>query len=89
VGTGRPPTGRAGLLPEATAHPDALIRVFAARTVRWRGIFAVHTWIGVKEKEAANYTRYDYTAWGEPLRTNGFAPLRARACTSLSRDTSA
>ena len=31
----------AGLLPKASAHPEALIRVYAARTVRWRGIFAV------------------------------------------------
>jgi uncharacterized protein DUF3750 len=64
----------AGLLPLATEHSDALIRVFAARTVRWRGIFAVHTWIVVKEKGEASYSRYDYTAWGEPIRTNGFAP---------------
>jgi hypothetical protein len=64
----------AGLLPPASSHPDALIRVFAARTVRWRSIFAVHTWIVVKEKGAANYSRYDYTAWGEPVRSNGFAP---------------
>jgi hypothetical protein len=42
----------AGLLPPASANPDALIRVFAARTVRWRSIFAVHTWIVVKEKGA-------------------------------------
>jgi hypothetical protein len=33
----------AGLLPAASEYPDALIRVYAARTVRWRGIFAVHT----------------------------------------------
>jgi Protein of unknown function (DUF3750) len=64
----------AGLLAPAASHPDAIIRVFAARTVRWRSIFAVHTWIVVKEKGAASYTRYDYTAWGEPVRTNGFAP---------------
>lgn len=64
----------AGLLPPATSHPDAMVRVFAARTVRWRSIFAVHTWIVVKEKGAANYSRYDYTAWGEPIRSNGFAP---------------
>jgi hypothetical protein len=63
----------AGLLPAPSEHPDALIRVFAARTVRWRGIFAVHTWIVVKERGAAYYTRYDYTAWGEPIRVNGFA----------------
>jgi hypothetical protein len=64
----------AGLLPPASSRSEAMIRVFAARTVRWRGIFAVHTWIVVKEKSADNYSRYDYTAWGEPIRTNGFAP---------------
>ena len=64
----------AGLLPPASSNPDAIIRVFAARTVRWRSIFAVHTWIVVKEKDAATYSRYDYTAWGDPIRTNGFAP---------------
>ena len=64
----------AGLLPSASAHPEAVIRVFAARTVRWRGIFAVHTWIVVKERDAPSYSRYDYTAWGEPIRANSFAP---------------
>lgn len=64
----------AGLLPPASANPEALIRVFAARTVRWRSIFAVHTWIVVKEKGASSYSRYDYTAWGDPIRSNGFAP---------------
>ncbi|MCK1360797.1 DUF3750 domain-containing protein [Bradyrhizobium sp. 199] len=64
----------AGLLPPAASHPDALIRVYAARTVRWRSIFAVHTWIVLKEKDATNYSRYDYTAWGEPIRSNGFVP---------------
>ena len=64
----------AGLLPRPSEHPDAVIRVYAARTVRWRGIFAVHTWIVVKERGAPRYTRYDYTAWGEPIRVDGFAP---------------
>jgi hypothetical protein len=64
----------AGLLPNASEHPDAVIRVYAARTVRWRGIFAVHCWIVVKERGARRYTRYDYTAWGEPIRIDGFAP---------------
>jgi uncharacterized protein DUF3750 len=64
----------AGLLARASEHPDAVIRVYAARTVRWRGIFAVHCWIVVKEHGARRYTRYDYTAWGEPIRIDGFAP---------------
>lgn len=63
----------AGLLPPAAEHPEALVRVFAARTVRWRGIFAVHSWVVFKEKGASSYTRYDYTAWGDPIRLNGFA----------------
>jgi uncharacterized protein DUF3750 len=63
-----------GLLAPASQHRDALVRVFAARTVRWRGIFAVHSWIVVKEEGAPRYTRYDYTAWGEPIRVDGFAP---------------
>src|SRR6201991_1724087 len=62
----------AGLLPPASQNQEALIRVYAARTMRWRSIFAVHTWIVVKERGAATYSRYDYTAWGEPIRSNGF-----------------
>jgi hypothetical protein len=63
----------AGLLPPPKEYPDALVRIYAARTVRWRGIFAVHCWIVIKERNAPHYTRYDYTAWGEPIRINGFA----------------
>jgi hypothetical protein len=33
----------AGLLPKTSEHPEAVVRVYAARAVRWRGIFAVHT----------------------------------------------
>jgi hypothetical protein len=62
-----------GILPIASGHPEALVRIFAARTVRWRGIFAVHSWIVVKDIGAPRYTRYDYTAWGEPIRVDGFA----------------
>ncbi|HEY8609701.1 MAG TPA: DUF3750 domain-containing protein [Roseomonas sp.] len=63
----------AGLLPPARS-PGAVVRVFAAPTVRWRGIFAVHCWIVFKPEGAQRYTRYDYTAWGEPIRMNGFEP---------------
>ena len=64
----------AGHLPAAGQHAAAMVRVFAAPTVRWRGIFAVHCWIVIKPEGAAGYTRYDYTAWGERLRVNGFVP---------------
>ncbi|MGG5810029.1 DUF3750 domain-containing protein [Falsiroseomonas sp. CW058] len=62
----------AGHLPPAARHAPAVVRVFAAPTVRWRGIFAVHSWVVLKPEGAAAYTRYDYTAWGEPIRVNGF-----------------
>ncbi|MGA0531489.1 DUF3750 domain-containing protein [Hansschlegelia sp. KR7-227] len=62
----------AGLLPPAAEKREAVVRVFAARTVRWRGILATHCWIVVKPAGADAYTRYDYTAWGEPVRVNGF-----------------
>ena len=63
----------AGLLPLPSQHSQAVIRVYGARTLRWKAIFAIHAWIVVKEQNASTYTRYDYTAWGEPIRTNGFA----------------
>ncbi len=63
-----------GLLPPATPDQGAVVRIFSAQTVRWRGIFATHCWIVFKSAGAAAYTRYDYTAWGEPLRKNGFEP---------------
>jgi hypothetical protein len=34
----------------------------------------VHTWIVLKEQGASQYSRYDYTAWGDPVRIDGFAP---------------
>ena len=63
-----------GLLPAAARNPAAVVRVYAARTVSWRGIFAVHSWIVLKEPGASRYDRYDLTAWGDPVRLNGFEP---------------
>lgn len=62
----------AGLLRPASEQREAVVRVFAARTVRWRGIFATHCWIVVKPAGADAYVRYDYTAWGAPIRVDGF-----------------
>jgi hypothetical protein len=64
-----------GALPSPSLHRGAVVRIFSAQTVRWRGIFATHTWIAFKAENAPTYTRYDYTAWGElPIRVNGFEP---------------
>ncbi len=64
----------AGLLPPAAGNRDAAVRIFAARTVSWRGIFAVHSWIVLKNPGASAYERYDLTAWGDPIRRDGFDP---------------
>ncbi|HUG61883.1 MAG TPA: DUF3750 domain-containing protein [Methylomirabilota bacterium] len=64
--------GSAGLLADPAVNTDAVVRIFAARTVRWRGIFAVHSWIVVKRAGEVAYTRYDKTGWGDPIRINGF-----------------
>jgi hypothetical protein len=64
-----------GVLPVPARHPAAVVRIFSAQTVRWRGILASHSWIVFKPEGAPSYTRYDYTAWGEwPIRVNGFEP---------------
>jgi hypothetical protein len=64
-----------GALPVPARHPAAVVRIFSAQTVRWKGIFASHSWIVFKAEGASSYTRYDYTAWGElPIRVNGFEP---------------
>lgn len=47
----------------ATTH-DAVIQVFAAPAVSWRGRFAVHTWIAVKPAGVARYTRYEVVGFG-------------------------
>jgi hypothetical protein len=62
----------AQLLPQASDAPQAIVAVYAARVGRWRGIFAHHTWIVVKEAGARQYTRYDKVGWGSPVRTNGW-----------------
>ena len=64
----------ANLLPAARAKPAALVHVYVARTGRWKGIFAHHSWIVIKERNATSYTRYDKVAWGRPVKIDGWAP---------------
>src|ERR1700743_1501357 len=52
------------LLPAADASTAALVRVFSARTVSWRGILATHSWVVIKARGSLAYERFDYTAWG-------------------------
>src|SRR5919205_1567808 len=62
----------AKLLPKAAEAPPAMVRIYAGRVGRWRGIFAHHSWIVVKEKGAARYSRFDKVGWGSPVRTDNW-----------------
>jgi hypothetical protein len=53
-----------GQAPDPAETREAVIQVYAARTVGWRGVLAVHTWIVVKPRDAAAYTRYEVMGWG-------------------------
>ena len=63
-----------GELPFANRHKPALVRIYSARTGRWKGIFATHSWVVIKDKGARRYERYDKVGWGRPIRRNGYAP---------------
>lgn len=58
-----------GLAPDPYAHREAIVQVYAARAVRWRGYFGVHTWIASKPAGADGYTVYEVTRWNR--RRNG------------------
>ena len=64
----------AGIFPSVVNDTDAVAYVMAAKTGRWKGGFAVHTWIVIKEEGAAQYNRYEVVGWGKPLRLNAYAP---------------
>jgi hypothetical protein len=50
--------------PDPAVTREAVIQVYAARTVGWRGVFGVHSWIAVKPVGAAAYRRYEVVGWG-------------------------
>lgn len=62
----------AKLLPAAEEAPEASVHIYAARVGRWRGVFAHHSWIVLKEKGSRRYARYDKVGWGQPVRVNGW-----------------
>ena len=62
------------MLPPAPAEREARLLVFTGRTGRWKGIFAVHSWVVFKPENASNWSRYDVLGWGKPVRSNGRAP---------------
>jgi len=60
-----------GLAPDPAVTEGAVVQVYAARAVRWRGYVGVHSWIAVKRRAAEAYTVYEVNGWR--LRRNGSA----------------
>jgi hypothetical protein len=53
-----------GQAPDPVSTPEAVVQVYAARAVGWRGILAVHTWTAVKRRDAPSFVRYEVIGWG-------------------------
>ncbi len=49
----------AGLAPDPATTPEAVVQVYAARTIGWRGYFSVHTWVAVKPAGAPRFMVYE------------------------------
>jgi hypothetical protein len=52
-----------GLAPDPATTPEAVVQVYAARAVSWRGYFGVHSWVAVKPASAQAYTVYEVIGW--------------------------
>nr|WP_246499970.1 DUF3750 domain-containing protein [Azospirillum soli] len=52
-----------GLAPEPATMPEAVVQVYAARALSWRGAFGVHPWFAVKPAGARTYTVYEVIGW--------------------------
>ena len=52
-----------GLAPDPAGTQEAVVQVYAARALSWRGYFAVHPWIAVKRTGASAFTVYEVNGW--------------------------
>jgi hypothetical protein len=52
-----------GQAPDPSEVREAVVQVYGARTVRWRGAFGIHPWIAVKRTGADHYTTYQVIGW--------------------------
>lgn len=58
-----------GLAPDPADTPEAVVQVYAARTINWKGYFGVHTWIAAKRSGAPEFTVHEVI--GYRLRRDG------------------
>jgi hypothetical protein len=59
----------AGFAPDPADTPEAVVQVYSARAVCWRGWCGVHSWVAVKRPDAATFTVHEVMGWY--LRRNG------------------
>lgn len=52
-----------GQAPDPAVETGAVVQVYGARTVHWRGAFGIHSWIVVKRSQASEYTLYQVLGW--------------------------
>lgn len=52
-----------GIAPDPAIESAAIVQVYAARAFSWRSLFAVHTWLATKDKDAKNYNVYQVVGW--------------------------
>ena len=53
----------AGIATLPNEDSRAIIEFYAADAFSWRGWFAVHPWIAIKEENAKHYRIYEVTSW--------------------------
>lgn len=53
----------AGIAPRAETTPEAIVQVYVARALNWRGIFGVHAWIATKPENAREYHVHHVIGW--------------------------
>lgn len=61
----------AGLAPDPATTPEAVVQVYAARAIEWRGYFGVHTWIAVKPTGASRFMVYELMGYQTRRTGNG------------------
>lgn len=52
-----------GQAPDPRVERRAVVQVYGARIVRWRGAFGIHPWIAVKRAGADRYTTFQIIGW--------------------------
>ena len=53
----------AHIAPLPSVEKEAVVQVYVAKTVSWRGNFSVHSWVAVKEKNDKEYTVFHVIGW--------------------------